>query len=494
MPADAEGEGTWVRCRIGWLRLPINQLTRRLIPRAWVSEIIMRDDGIGYDPRNLVALRQSRKNRLCIGTHGEGLKLAQAAVLRHDIRSSFTSTYTNGDGIPVSWRADSFFDTVPDVPGALRLAVRMAYQENPRSQKGSSTRLRPPPVKGRQAEAWQALVQEAFEIPTRFLEFYWGAEVHSFQENPDKGNGERYPDSILDLHPIRSRLGRSVTRYLYVKNTRIKKINTLFDYDLGLEEVDVDRRDVETNEYLMRLGEVLYRNRSMKVAKRILRATCGREDVKSKSYDEQAALKIAREKASKEDLEFWGEAFRRTFGKKAALSIGEFGADQDASLSGKKIVFAPMALAGVLKDMGAPLNFAKSSSGRLTEYVPESDLTQKEKAILAKVPSLNALLKSLLPSHLHGEHAKTGDPQVRVFKRIIEEDGKENTKTDGFKSGDETAVRRSCLSSLADFISVYAHEYIHWITDAKDYDPSFREANIAVTAQALVQWLERHGV
>ncbi len=185
-----------------------------------VEEIIFEDDGAGYDYKLLTVLYSTKSaDALSVGQFGEGLKMVAAATLRSNVHMQYQSR---------NWIAKPSVknETIDDTP-ISRLCFDIDQDEN--NIVGSRTIFSHPRTE---------LVEQIFQLPQHVLAFNHEYTV-LYSEKHQKYNSQiiNFPFS----RPIIEDEFNYERRKLFIKGVKIQEIASLFDYNLGLEDITPDR-------------------------------------------------------------------------------------------------------------------------------------------------------------------------------------------------------------------------------------------------------------
>ena len=278
LPEDSNGNNVYVRLKRNGKYVDLKDFKSGKRP---VEEIVFEDDGSGYDS-NLLGLLHSTKvaDGLSVGQFGEGLKMVAAACLREGLKIEYRS-----DG----WQAVPLSDEVfiEDKKTKTKSKVdRLCFDIETGLDpiKGSRTVFRNPTPE---------LVQEVLQLPSKVLalnETY--EELHNEKDNVTGTNFYGLPIGLpVDLSfsyiPGISKATKS-SRYnsriikidgdrknpshqsLFVKGVRIMGINSLFSYDLGLDDISPDRIYGNQGEFSRQVKSLLEGCANVKVIETVI--------------------------------------------------------------------------------------------------------------------------------------------------------------------------------------------------------------------------------
>ncbi|MBI4918312.1 ATP-binding protein, partial [archaeon] len=236
LPADSKGKNTSIKFKQEdkWIDF------KEYNPEKSVQEIIFEDDGQGYDARLLTVLFSSKtEDVLSVGQFGEGLKLVAAACLRNGIKVEYKSQ---------NWTATPY--AKPEKIGDHDLE-RLCFEvkENGTHVQGSRTRFIEPSKK---------LIEEILNLPEKVL--FFNDEYKELYGRPTiSGNFSR----VIDLNKKQ--------RSVFIKGVKIKNVNSLFSYDLGLENISPDRASFDEDKILDEIERLLRGCENTELIKQIIR-------------------------------------------------------------------------------------------------------------------------------------------------------------------------------------------------------------------------------
>ncbi len=236
LPADSKGTHVNAKVKQAGNYIDFRQADKSLP----IEEVVFEDNGVGYDAGLLSVLFSSKSaDALSVGQFGEGLKLVAAASLREGLKIEYHSR--NWIAVPYAKE-----ETIGNNP-----LKRLCFQitENGFNVQGSRTVIKNPS---------EAFLQELYKLPDNILAFNdKHKEVYNERNNiPVKGpfnyfnNLPKYKDRIIDL-------GTGETS-LFIKGVRVeKKKESIFSYDLGLEDITPDRIFADRNVVLSSIEKLL---------------------------------------------------------------------------------------------------------------------------------------------------------------------------------------------------------------------------------------------
>ncbi len=490
LPADSGGTRATVRLLQGgrWLEL------READPTKPTEQIAFEDNGKGYDV-GLLSLMFSTKQeeRASVGQFGEGLKMVAAAALRLGIRLQYQSK---------NWTATPERQDV-QVDGQSIAKLNFKIEEGGPPIQGSRTLFTNPP---------QALIDEVFRLPQKVLAFnrdykelYRKLAISLTDlflvEDISRSGATNRPKAvfsrILDL-------GRSQPG-VFIKGVRVSGMreNALFSYDLATEKISPDRAVVDSQALLSEIQVLLKGTDNSEVVEKILQTA--KLDPRGRYYEFSAIGWNPREKFNNpagadriwtgslyggcadrpNPSSPWGKAFHRLFGERAVLAstdIFDTGTNKDAAIMGYTPIELNREIHEYLSCLGVRTADSVNKEQRVA-WVHEDDLSEPEKAMLARAAEINQAL------------GITVSVPIRVFAGIFLPSGREVDTNDdihaikGFAptAGEEkyVAIRQTNLKNFWDFARVYIHELGHFITGADDYSRAFTDFFVKALADGL---------
>ena len=479
LPEDSKGTKTTIRIKQKgqWYDLKTANL------KDEAEEVVFEDDGKGYDS-GLLGLLYSTKaaDTLSVGQFGEGLKMISAAALREGNDIEFESK---------NWTAVPFARDETVGSNALkRLCFRVT--ENGHHLQGSRTVFKNPS---------KALLEQVFAVPENVLAFNdtyrelpQNPLLDLYMEDVEKDMKELLiesmshvkkiplPPNILQRSNYRSRiidLQNGKTGF-FVKGVKIQDIQSIFSYDLGLEEITPDRIFADREKMLSGIELLLKGSKNPEVIDEVLRRAhetpmacliefeALRNRLMDRSWRDDRLMTNILEKyldKPKTKKSHWKEAFERVYGKDAVLASLDTNVNADAKLMGFKPVELNCDVREYLKVCGVQsANDIKNE--KQYKWVDDRELTDEERKIISLSGEIDAFLGDKKPV------------PVRVYSGIFMQTGREITsnpavyvtKKDGTRY---IGVRRDVLKDPMQFVQNYIHERGHDITKADDYDRGF---------------------
>ncbi len=485
MPADSGGTECRILLRQHGDYLPLKDAD----PGASTDEVVIEDDGTGYDWRLLSLLYSTKSdNSLSVGQHGEGLKLAAAAACR--------------EGIPLVLRSRDWLieprAKEEEVDGHAVKRLCFTGEEELEAIVGSRTIFEAP---------GGDLIEEVFKIPEKVLYFMEGYRVlqdaGSSLDYKRIGYGSTpvvvsartakggYPSRVIELG--------AGTSSLFVKGFFVRDIQSLFCYDLGIDDIPPDRSFVEHTSMLDAVAELLKHCASEEVIGRIITEAKTRKDA---TLLEFTALDSSRHLFGYSNMEglsrkpedvapladnLWPRVFRKLYGENAVIVNCSDQRIDDAVSMGYRPVSLNKHVAEHLAQCGVLTVTEVATQEKITHWVRDEDLSLDERAMLDLGKALSAyfIRKGIIDK---------ADAEVRVYTGITTATGREiDTDTVGFLSwrgaGDRDlmGVRRDRLASPLDFAQTYIHELGHHSTQAQDNTRYFTEFFVKALARLTVE-------
>jgi len=464
-----------------------------------VEEVVFSDNGTGYDAGLLSVLFSTKTaDSLSVGQHGEGLKLVAAAALREGLDIEYQSR--NWTAVPYKKHERIGRNNIE------RLCFRIT--ENGSHLEGSRTIVKNPN---------EDFVKEVFSLPDKVLllndnytELYneGNRESDLIVKYINFGKTKTYPSKIIEL-------GNGSTD-LFVKGVKIQKIDSIFSYDLGIDEITPDRYFANRNKMLETIENLLKTCKDTEIIERVLRTA---ELEPDRNYEEFAAfmprvedpfqsvrkLEPIRYKAVMEDGKIagledmfegkepdkmfskilpensWLATFKRMYGENAILANQmDTNINKDAEIMGFRTVTLNNAVEGYLESIGVrrarERDFKKDY-----RWILEEDLTQDEREVLEFSNDINQMYGlQKIP--------------IRIFSGVFFDTGRESESDLGVwimeKNGDKyLGIRRDRLQNPLDFASTYIHEAGHNESGKPDYHRDFTDYFVTQLAREAVKKL-----
>jgi len=459
-----------------------------------VEEIVFSDNGAGYDAGLLSVLFSTKTaDTLSVGQHGEGLKLVAAAALREGLDIEYQSR---------NWTATPYRKR--EIIGGHSLE-RLCFRitENGSHLEGSKTIVKNPN---------DEFVKEVFNLPDKVLllndnytELYneRNRESDPIFKYINFGKTKSYPSKIIEL-------GNGSTD-LFVKGVKIQKIDSIFSYDLGMDEITPDRYFANRNKMLESIEDLLKTCTDTGIIERVLRTA---ELEPNRNYEEFAAFmprvevdlfsrarslerKSTEWKTDKEkelDKMFskmfpenlWFTTFKRMYGENAILANQmDTNINKDAEIMGFRTVTLNNTVEGYLECLGVrrarERDFKKDY-----RWVSEEDLTQDEREVLEFSKDIN---------QMYGLR----EIPIRIFSGVFFDTGRESESDLGVWIMEPNrekylGIRRDRLQNPLDFANTYIHEAGHNESGKPDYHRDFTDYFITQLAREAVKKLgaEKH--
>ncbi len=491
LPADSGGNHTHVKLKQSgvWVDL------RNADPQAPTTEVIFEDDGKGYTSQKLNTLRSTKgADVLAVGQFGEGLKLVAAAALRHGLQLQYRSR---------NWWAEPFSKSeVDDGESYKRLCFRVT--ENGDNVFGSRTIFFNPTAD---------LVAEVLKLSSKVLalnDTY--RELHNEKDNYDlMGFGKYFSQIIgreqftfipqkIDLSaysgldfsafklPVRyhSRiidLGED-EKAIFVKGIRVEKSNSLFSYDLGIEDINPDRVYANRDVILDQIEYLLQGCTNEEVLTTLLTAAERNPHADYKEFQAMNHLRkikpeqrFGHEKIEKSSLldkvkiyssadNPWVSTFKALYGEKAVITADDSNVNSDAKLLGFTPVKLNKGIETYLLSLDVESAYKIATGTKEYRWVALSELTDEERARYDLIPGLNRVAFS--------NEAAIPQDKVRIYSGMFFPSGREAesdlgvtiTERDGTSY---IAIKRSTLHDEQKFVTTYFHEAGHYLTKQPDH-------------------------
>ena len=496
LPEDSNGTNVAVKLKQDSQYVPLNQAD----PQKKTEEIVIEDDGSGYDAGMLSILFSSKTaDELSVGQFGEGLKLVAAAALRNGVDIEYHSK---------NWIANPFAKA-ERIGGHDVERLCFAIQENKFNLNGSKTVIRNPS---------DDLMREVYQIPSKVLALSESYEVLDGPTDLGLSGSKAYPSRII-------RLGNGKTS-LFIKGVKVQDLQSIFSYDLGLNNITPDRIFADIDRVLDSIVHLLKHCASPELIKTVLATAfvhpydCYQEfqafykPTQEKRYDLDAIyppkyfklissdfdnvdyipqrILTWEEQQSRKEAEFewkaknnpWALAFKEMFGENAVLQSNDVNQNRDAELMGYKPVKINSGIAQYLSENGIK-DVDDIVKEREYKWIDASELTESEKSLIDKVTEINqVILDERIPVDIRiyqGLYTKTG----REIKSAY---GVHVTEPSGHKY---IGVRRDRLQNLEDFSETYIHELGHNVTGAADADRIFTEFFVKALSKLTIHYMKK---
>ncbi len=512
-----------------------------------IEEIVFEDDGGGYD-NILLSLAYSDKDNdvLSVGQFGEGLKMVAAACLRLGQEVKYKSK---------NWTAVPFGEPQPIKNHEGNNVERVCFRitENGTYITGSRTIFRNPSGE---------IIAEIYRLPEKVLGLR--RKLSPDEQLPESASEDAkwvYRElHKKDVRDAKAVFGRSIYqsriidaglsdpevstwRALFVKGVFIREEDSLFDYDLGIEDISPDRIYGNEEAILMEIESLLKNCKNPEVIEAVLRhantsprSNCyefqalSREQRRrsngmiseTKTYDSDAVFdgksrkkkikpfyesetegiaSIIRLPTDRTELERllgaeelerllrhghdeWAKGFKRLFGENAVLSSGDVNVDEDARIMGHTPVKLNSAVADYLAECGVK-NARSIEVGKEYRWVPTEELSDEEKAVLARADEISEIAfgdKNPLEIRVYsGLYLSTGrEIDCATGVIIFEDDGKR-----------VIGIKRSQLASLEGFTRNYVHERGHDKTGADDWSRTFTNLGYEISTRLIIEKLRQ---
>jgi hypothetical protein len=339
-----------------------------------------------------------------------------------------------------------------------------------------------------------------YQIPDKVLALNDSYEVMSkdFTGFGFLSDAKIYPSRMI-------RLGNGDTT-LFIKGVKVQDSQSIFSYDLGLNNITPDRIFADRDRVLDSIENLLKDYASPEAIKTVLskafsepegnyqefQAFYNRKQDKGFGITEFEPLEYTfefgkegygriprrpltwEEKQQRKEAELelkaktnsWALAFKEMFGENAVLESSDVNENRDAEIMGYKPIKVNSGVASHLKENGI-----KDVYGIVKEreyrWIEKAELTDSERGLVDKVDEINqVVLEEPTPV------------DVRVYQGLYTKAGREIESSYGVHvtepSGQKyIGIRRDRLGSLEDFTETYIHELGHNITGAGDADRRF---------------------
>ena len=443
---------------------------------------------------------------MSVGQFGEGLKMVAAATLRNGIEVEYRSR---------NWKSSPFIKSeIIDNHKINRLCFEVI--ENGDNLEGSRTEF---------TKLNDDFIREIFEIPNKVLalnKIY--KELHneidnvkgnfpdanmynpltinyeipfqySFNQGPSINKSNKYKSRIIDL-------GTDSTS-IFVKGVKVQDSNSLFSYDLGLENVSPDRIFADHEKILDEIESLLKGCSNTEVIENVLKKAqeepygyCSELEAfrnrkkPTNGYGDNIymdtirkytrSIKPIKNMHFKNDTEnLWAKTFIKMFGDNAVVASKDVNVNTDNELMGYNPVKLNDDIANYLCVNG--ISSADDTENKHEyKWIDKEKLTEPELDMLSNVDDINDFFGWV-----------TNIP-VRVYSGLFNQAGREiKTSQAGFiQDTDGTrylGVRRDLLVNEIDFVNQYIHEIGHNETNATDSDRKFTQFFVGTLAELYIK-------
>jgi len=449
-------------------------------PQKKTEEIVFEDDGSGYDVGMLSILFSSKTaDELSVGQFGEGLKLVAAAALRNGVDIEYHSK---------NWIAKPF--AKPEKIGGHNIEkLCFAIQENGFNLDGSRTVIRNPD---------DDLMRQVCQLPDKVLALNDSYKVLGEEDFNEKA----YTSRIIQL-------GNGDTS-LFIKGVKVQNSESIFSYDLGLNNITPDRIFADRDRVLDSIEDLLKHHASPEAIKTVLLKASSEPDgfyeefqaffnrkassdphrYYSKSVHKGFGKEADLLSPWEEELErktksnHWALAFKELFGENAVLESHDVNENRDAELMGYTPVKLNAGVAGYLIKNGIK-NVVGLVKEREYKWIDRAELTESERSLIDKVDEINQVI--------------LGEPKpvdVRVYQGLFTKTGREIESSLGVFVTEPNGpgyigVRRDQLGSLENFTKTYIHELGHHITGARDYSRAFTDFFVKALSELAIHYMKK---
>lgn len=502
LPEDSNGTKVSVKLKQDGQYVSLNEAD----PKKKTEEVVFEDDGSGYDAGMLSILFSSKTaDELSVGQFGEGLKLVATAALRNGVDIEYHSK---------NWIANPF--AKPERIGGHDVQkLCFDIHENGFNLDGSRTVIRNPS---------DSLMTEVYQIPDKVLALNDSYKVLSkeFSGFGFLSDKKAYPSKIIQLQN-----GRTT---LFIKGVKVQDSQSIFSYDLGLNNITPDRIFADRDRVLDSIENLLKNYASPEAIKTVLvkafvepdgnyqefqafynrrqQNQFGVREFEPLEYEfEPIGLGYGKEefglpkirkpltweekqKRKEADLEWnarsspWAIAFRDLFGENAVLESHDVNENRDAELMGYKPVKINPGIASYLKEQGV-----KDVYGLVKErdykWIDTSELSESERSLVQRIDEINQVILG-----------KPMPVDVRIYQGLYTRAGREIESAYGVYVTEPSGrkyigIKRERLGSLEDFTEAYIHELGHDVTGAGDANRAFTEFFVKALSKLAIFYMKK---
>ncbi|MBI1970966.1 hypothetical protein HYS47_04415 [Candidatus Woesearchaeota archaeon] len=467
-------------------------------PSQQTTSILFEDDGLGYDVRWLSVEASSKlSSGQNVGQFGRGLKEAAAAAIRAGIDMEYQSR---------DWRAKPYAqEETIDYQLLRRLGFEVTV--NGQRRRGSRTVFpNPPPT----------LVEEVFQLPMKALAFNQDCKVRHAMTHPDIYNYE----DVVRLYRLQANRGYAsriveagpIPPSVYIKGMRVKPVDAICSYDLGIEEIIIERNDADRKKMLKEIGVLLKTCSSQGVIRQILLEA--QRDPEKKYLEFEALQQLNEESSDQEQVaqkdyaafkeitryglrtffdanqlksNRWAAVFSQVFrdgDKLPILASDDTNSNNDAVHDGYIPIHLPNSVRRYLIDRGVPTvkNLERQKEYR---WVSLDDLTAEERDVLGLARRITEIVCP--------DPAQRPTYELRVYSGVFTQQGRELESNLGLtekkEGGHYISIKRSQLADRKGFIRTFFHELGHVITDVGDFDRRFADFFVMFGAEKIDEQL-----
>ena len=296
---------------------------------------------------------------------------------------------------------------------------------------------------------------------------------------------------------------------LFIKGVIIQETNSIFSYDLGIENISPDRIFADRNSVLDEIESILKNCSNTQIIERVLAVACQTSERYCDEFEafrdrglpqnRMMLLTMRRdlsERKGKTDLikkyifnkyppeNLWVTSFRKLYGVNAVIASHDVNANKDAKLMGYTTVRLNISIANYLASLGIQ-SADKVTCEQEYKWVSTSDLTEAETQMLDRVKTINEVVLG-----------QVAPVDVRVYSGLFLKSGREVecangvhiTEQDGTKY---IGIKRTRLGKLEDFVETYVHELGHQVTGADDYDRRFTDFFVRALSKLAIHHMNR---
>ena len=429
-----------------------------------IVKVKLSDDGVGYDSKNLELFASVKDHSGSSGKWGEGLKMLSLAAVRAGIQMELRSR---------DWIAfpETQTEIVNEGKSNEKEITRLVYRVRKRVDPDST------------------ILDDGESTMASDYGFTKSREVSSttfINPTPELIKEFRnIRDSVLTFSPrtpLAEAEGAEILETsggkLYIRNILVPGDHQL-KFSYHLKDFDIETRD----------RDVIKRESMKKMMKKILETT---EDEKFISEFLSGAVAYAQQHGRESFLEFetifdipqdseladkWVKVFKHKFGERTSIrNAGDqnFNAYHQARHLGLDMITLPNAVEYSLRGLrgkdGQKIASYEESLRNATEnvtFLPEEDLTEREKKVLGHLFHYNKVLSLV-------EGSETPIREIHVYEYPADYNGE---RAAGFASrGNRVNINRDTLNNgIIEAGDVFFHESGHAMTGAEDADAMFRD-------------------
>src|SRR3989344_1442032 len=440
------------------------------------TKIQISDNGPGYDPIELTVLSSSKADQgYTIGQFGEGAKLGAVVALQEGIELAYYSK---------NWGAVPFVK----VEDAARLIEKLCFNvvEFTESIGGSLTMVHNPPSE---------LVDLVLNLGQYVLKFNDAGDDFSFPEEKDITESKNNLSEDLSYKQYLSRIiDLPAGTGFYVKGIKFSDINSIFSYDLGINDIPRGRDHTQQEVLLSSIRNLLLECDQAEVITKLLTAA---EKYPYAEYIEfQSLTNLGGRWVDQKKLNrgLWKQCFHYLYGDSAVIGSNYNSIlNQESNSMGRNPITLNPNLASYLQTCGVETSNSVVEASKQFNTISEDNFTPEEKNRASYFPRI---IKYITENIAEGDSSKLKDLKLSMFSSVTFASGREDQSILGYfieeKDGQKSIlVRRDLWTNPREFIETCIHEIGHGYTGAGDYTRLHSDFGYRTSALALLELFDR---